>query len=143
MNTVDITLHSQSQAELADQLRHLADRLDTSGQSLPDAGEESLVYHKGELAGVISSPGVITDADRANLASAALAGDCILLERVGNAQSAIIAVLQRHNLKDYTREGLLIALDELASRLTERAGFIEDECFLPGAQDDDNHSRDD
>lgn len=143
MSSIDITLHSQSKAELADQLRAMAERLDTPEQSLPVAGEESLVYHKGKLAGVISSPGVITDADRANLARAALAGDCRMMERIGNAQSALVQVLQYHRLDELTKEGLLIALDELASRLIERTDFIEDECFIPGAQDDDNHSRDD
>ena len=143
MSTVDITLHSQSQAELADQLRHLAYLLDTSEQSLPDAGEQAPVCHKGALVGVIASPGRVTVEDQANLARAALAGDCRMLERIGNAQSALVQVLQYQRLDEFTKEGLLIALDELASRLTERAGFIEDECFLPGAQDDDNHSRDD
>ena len=82
----------------------------------------------------------ITNEDRANFARATLAGDCRMMERIGNAQMALVNVLQYHSLDEFTKEGLLIALDELATQLTERAGFIEDQCFMPDTPDD-SHNR--
>lgn len=70
--------------------------------------------------------------DRLNLSSAALTGDASLMRRASDAQSAIISLLQDdlnglRELSDYHRHGLLLAVQEMAGSLEERATFIEEE----------------
>lgn len=134
MSTFDLTLHAADQWQLAEHLRHVADRIDRLGPAcLPDAGEEKAVMIDGETVGAMSQPGHMTAADRLNLGSAALVGDASLMRRVSNAQGAILSLLQDdlnglRELNSYHRHGLLLALDELAGSLGERAAFIEEEC---------------
>ncbi|XGA78582.1 hypothetical protein OR573_08565 [Halomonas sp. CH40] len=130
MNTFDLTLHAETVFELAEQLAAIANDINTKGgNTIPEPGEELTVLVGGEVVGAISSPGGMTDADRANLARAALCGDCRTMDRVSIAQMAVIKTLQYQRLDEFTRDGLLIALDELAGSLAERASFLEEEYF--------------
>lgn len=136
MKTIDLTLHAETTTELAEQLAAIANDINThGGNAIPEPGEEATVLVASKVVGAISRPGIVTDADRANLARAALAGDCRTLDRVATAQMALVKVLQyqRRELDDFTRDGLLIALDELAGSLAERANFLEENHFSGGS----------
>lgn len=132
MNTFDLTLHAADEHELADQLRHVADRIDRLGPpALPCAGEEKPVLIDGQTAGAISQPGCVTFVDQAYLDRAALVGDTSLMRRISDAQSAITSLLQDdlnglRELSDYHRHGLLLAMQELSASLEERAGFLDE-----------------
>lgn len=77
--------------------------------------------------------------DRLNIGSAALLGDVRMMRRVADAQSAIVSILQDdlngiRELSDFHRDGLLMALDEMASSLESRASFIEDSGLIGGGE---------
>lgn len=134
MKTIDLTLHAETTTELAEQLAAIANDISThGGNAIPEPGEEATVLVASKVVGAISRPGIVTDADRASFARAALAGDCRTLDRVATAQMALIKTLQYQRLDDFTRDGLLIALDELAGSLAERANFLEENHFSGGS----------
>ncbi|MGY4876666.1 hypothetical protein ACLUEY_02120 [Vreelandella aquamarina] len=138
MITVDLTLHAETTTELAEQLTAIANDINTQGgNALPAPGDENTVLVSRKVVGAMSRPGIVTDADRASLARAALAGDCRTLDRVATAQIALVKVLQYQRLDDFTRDGLLIAMDELASKLADRANFLEHRYFTPGVSHGD------
>lgn len=133
MKTIDLTLHAATPSELAEQLAAIANDINThGGNAIPEPGEEATLLVAGKVAGAISSPSVMTDADRANLARAAISGDCMAMDKIATAQMALVKVLQYQRLDDFTRDGLLLALDELATSLASRAEFLEEEYFTPG-----------
>lgn len=73
--------------------------------------------------------------DRLNLSSAALSGDADFMRRVSEAQMAILSLLRddaqgRHELTDFHRSGLMLALEELAGSLESRAEFLEESDLL-------------
>ncbi|WP_445005477.1 hypothetical protein [Halomonas mongoliensis] len=74
--------------------------------------------------------------DRKNLASATLLGDYRTMSRVALAQRAILSTLRDSDLElgDFRRDGLMLALDELAGLLEERAGFLEEEGLVGGGE---------
>lgn len=77
--------------------------------------------------------------DRLNIGSAALVGDASLMRRVADAQHAIIDLLQGDvngicELSDFHRHGLLMALEQMADSLEDRASFIEDSGIVGGGE---------
>lgn len=138
MITVDLTLHAETTTELAEQLTAIANDINTQGgNALPAPGDENTVLVSRKVVGAISRPDVMTDADRASIARAAISGDCVTMDRVASAQMALVKVLQYQRLDDFTRDGLLIAMDELASKLVDRADFLEERYFTPGVSHGD------
>lgn len=128
MSTYDLTLHPADAWELAHQLRYVAERIERLGpECLPDAGAEKTVLIDGETAGAISQAGSVTLADQGYLMRAAVNGDIGFMNRIADAQAALLSILSQHDLNGFQREGVMLALDELASGLSHRAEFLEEE----------------
>lgn len=132
MSTYDLTLHATDAWELASQLRTVADRVSkVEAGCLPKAGEEKALVFDGNTIGAISQPGIVPPSAESSVDRTVLTGDASLMHRVSESQSAIINLLQDdlsglQELNDHHRNGLLLALDELARGLSFRAEFLEE-----------------
>lgn len=128
--TFDLTLHPADAWELADQLAYIANDIDRVGvEFLPAPGEEKALRIHGHTIGAISQVGSVTLADQGHLMRAAVNGDIGFMNRIADAQAALLSILSQHDLNGFQREGVMLALDELASGLSHRAEFLEEEFF--------------